>query len=119
MNENVIQQQPSSNKNKFEENSRSHFCAPTQQAIENWLVYHLASYLKVPLNEIDIRESFAAYGLDSSVAVSITVELAEWLGCELEPFLFWQYPSIEALAQHLEEEYQLLQSAFQVDKGDR
>lgn len=102
MNNKVTQQQPSLNENE---------CVFTQQAIENWLVYHLASYLKVPLNEIDIRESFAAYGLDSSVAVSTTMELAEWLGCELEPTLFWQYPSIKTLAQYLEEECQSLQAA--------
>lgn len=84
--------------------------APTEEAIETWLISHLALYLKMPADEIDITEPLAAYGLDSSVAVSTTGELATWLGCELEPTLFWEYPSIEALTQYLEVECQLLRS---------
>ena len=59
---------------------------------------------------IDIQEPFAAYGLDSAVAVSMTGELAQWTGCELEPTLFWEYPNIEALAQYLAAQCRLLQS---------
>ncbi|QSJ17339.1 AMP-binding protein [Nostoc sp. UHCC 0702] len=73
----------------------------TEEAIATWLVSHLASSLKVSPDEIDIQEPFAAYGLDSSVAVSMTGELAQWLGCELEPTLFWEYPNIEILADYL------------------
>jgi acyl-CoA synthetase (AMP-forming)/AMP-acid ligase II/acyl carrier protein len=74
----------------------------TEAEIEDWLVTHLALYLKVPASDIDISQPFAYYGLDSSVAVSLTGELASWLCLkELDPTLFWEYPSIEALAQHL------------------
>ncbi|NMG07494.1 AMP-binding protein [Brasilonema sp. UFV-L1] len=73
----------------------------TSEAIAHRLVSHLALCLLVSPDEIDIQEPFAAYGLDSSVAVSMTGELAQWIGCELEPTLFWEYPNIEALAQHL------------------
>lgn len=86
---------------KSEGDSRSLKSVPTQEAIKTWLVSHLAMYLKIPPHEMDIREPFATYGLDSSVAVSTTGELAEWLGLSLEPTLFWEYPSIEALAEHL------------------
>ncbi|MBH8563963.1 AMP-binding protein [Nostoc sp. CENA67] len=82
----------------------------TEEAIATWLVSHLALSLKVSPDEIDIQEPFATYGLDSAVAVSLTGELAQWLGCELEPTLFWEYPNIEVLAQYLAAEYQLLQS---------
>nr|AXN93619.1 PuwI [Symplocastrum muelleri NIVA-CYA 644] len=91
--------------NELEENSRSLNPEPTEEAIATWLITHLAFHLKVSPDEIDMREPFARYGLDSSVAVSMTNELAEWLGCELEPTLFWDYPSIEACAQHLTKEY--------------
>ncbi|MDM3856889.1 MAG: AMP-binding protein [Aphanizomenon gracile PMC649.10] len=75
--------------------------ALSPEKIQNWLVTSLALSLKFPSNDIDIQESFAHYGLDSSVAVSMTHELSEWLGCELDPILFWDYPSIERLAKHL------------------
>lgn len=80
----------------------------TQETIEKWLVTHLALYLKVPSNEIDIKEPFAACGLDSSVAITMTGELGQWLGYELEPTLFWEYPNIQALAEHLAVESQSL-----------
>ncbi len=96
--------------NKSESNLESLKPAFTEEAIATWLVSHLALSLKVPRDEIDIREPFAAYGLDSSVAVSMTGELAQWMGYELEPTLFWEYPNIKALAQHLAEKSLLLQS---------
>lgn len=84
----------------------------TEEEIQTWLISHLTMYLKIPPDEIDIQESFAAYGLDSAVAVSITSELAEWIGFELEITLFWEYPNIETLAQYLAEECQLLQATI-------
>ena len=73
----------------------------TEEDIENWIVQRLATYLQVDPKSIEISESFAQYGLDSSVAVTITEELAQWLDRELEPILFWEYPSIETLAKFL------------------
>jgi acyl-CoA synthetase (AMP-forming)/AMP-acid ligase II/acyl carrier protein len=73
-------------------------------SVAEWLTAQLAQYLKVSPDEIDISQPFAYYGLDSSVALSMTGELAEWLGREeLDPTLFWEYPSIEALSNHLED----------------
>ncbi|MBP5975408.1 AMP-binding protein [Brasilonema sp. CT11] len=83
----------------------------TKEAIQTWLVSHLALYLNIPPDEIDIQEPFTAYGLDSAVAVSMTGELGEWIGCELAIILFWEYPSIEILAQYLAEEYHSLSSS--------
>ncbi|MBW4636526.1 MAG: AMP-binding protein [Iphinoe sp. HA4291-MV1] len=80
------------------------------EPIATWLVSHLALSLQMSPDEIDIQEPFAAYGLNSSVAVSMTAELAQWLGYELEPTLFWEYPNIEALVQHLAAQCLLLQS---------
>ncbi|MEA5581852.1 AMP-binding protein [Nodularia harveyana UHCC-0300] len=73
----------------------------TPEEIQNFLVKHLASSLNMSADEVDTQEPFAYYGLDSSAAVSITNELSEWLGCEVDPTLFWDYPSIAALAQYL------------------
>ena len=80
--------------------------APNQTDIQAWLVNQLSTYLKVPSHEIDIQVPTAQYGLDSSVAVSLTGQLAMWLDLKLEPTLFWEFPSIEALASHLSQEVQ-------------
>lgn len=86
---------------------------PTKEAIQAWLLSNLARYLKVQPNEIDIKEPFTRYGLDSSVAITLTGKLAEWLGCKLSMTAFWEYPNIEALCEYLAKEYQLSKSASQ------
>ncbi|MEM9216876.1 MAG: AMP-binding protein [Cyanobacteria bacterium P01_F01_bin.150] len=79
---------------------------PTEEEIEVWIVSHLARHLNVRPDEIDVNESFTDYGLDSSVAISTTGDLAEWLNFELEPTLFWEYTNIKAIALYLSEESQ-------------
>jgi acyl-CoA synthetase (AMP-forming)/AMP-acid ligase II/acyl carrier protein len=73
----------------------------TEEAIQSWLLGRMAQYLGINAEEIDVKDPFARYGLDSAVAVSLTGELAGWLGRELEPTLFWEHPSTEVLARHL------------------
>ncbi|MBO3462770.1 AMP-binding protein [Aetokthonos hydrillicola Thurmond2011] len=73
------------------------------EQIQSWLVFRLSKELKISSQEIDIQEAFAYYGLDSSAAIAITGELIDWLGCEVEPTLFWEYPNIEELACYLAE----------------
>ena len=75
---------------------------PTASEIETWLVEKLATYLKINPDDIDLEEPFAYYKLDSAVAVSLTNQLANWLNRDLEPILFWEYPTINAVTQYLE-----------------
>ncbi|EPX56898.1 Long-chain-fatty-acid--CoA ligase [Cystobacter fuscus DSM 2262] len=76
----------------------------SEEAIQDWLLGRMAQYLGVAAEEIDVQAPFARYGLDSAVAVSLTGELAGWLGREFEPTLFWEHPSAEVLARHLADE---------------
>ncbi|BAZ48322.1 beta-ketoacyl synthase [Nostoc sp. NIES-4103] len=98
------------NVNQSEDNQKHLQPNFTEKGIQTWLISHLAIYLKIPPDEIDIQEFFAAYGLDSAVAVSLTGELAQLIGCELEITLFWEYPNIETLAKYLAEKSQVSQS---------
>ena len=75
-----------------------------QETIENWLIDTLATLLGVDNEEINLEKSIFAYGLDSSVAVSITGDLETWLDLELDPTLFWEYPKISELAKYLVDE---------------
>lgn len=86
---------------------------PTQTDIQDWLVSQLSTYLEVPQEKINIQIPTAQYGLDSSVAVTLTGQLSIWLDLKLEPTLFWEFPSIEGLATYLSKEVQRPQSTSQ------
>ncbi|MEA5506771.1 AMP-binding protein [Halotia wernerae UHCC 0503] len=86
----------------------------TEEKIQAWLISHLSLELKVAAQEIDIQESFAYYGMDSATAVNTVGQLMDWLGCELEPTLFWEYPNIDSLTKHLVERCNLLLTTSQL-----
>ena len=58
--------------------------------------------------KIDISASFDSYGLDSAAAVTLTGDIQEWLKCEVDPMLFFDYPTVEQLADHLAETQEIL-----------
>jgi acyl transferase domain-containing protein/acyl carrier protein len=72
--------------------------------LQSWLVSQVAAMLKVSVQKIDVRTSFAHYGMDSLQAVSLSSDLGDWLGRELPPTLFYDYPNIETLVRHLARE---------------
>ena len=74
---------------------------PTEEAIRAWLVDKLATQLAIAPEEIDVRETFSNYGLDSRTAVGLSGELERWLGRTLSPTLVWDYPTIELVAKNL------------------
>lgn len=78
--------------------------SPTTTEIQVWLVSYLAELLEIDSHKIDVTVSFDRYGLDSSATVGLSGDLEEWLGCEIEPTVLYDYPTIGALAQHLAEE---------------
>jgi acyl carrier protein len=96
-------------KNEFDGNQKLLTPVFTEEAIQTWLTSNIALYLELSPDEIDIREPFAAYDIDSSVVLSITEKLEAWIGYELEITLLWEYPTIKALAKHLEEKCHMLQ----------
>jgi acyl carrier protein len=72
-----------------------------REAIQAWLIKRVSAALSLNPDEIDVRETFASFGLDSRTAVSLSGDLERWLGRRLPPTLVWDYPTIEALADHL------------------
>lgn len=75
-----------------------------QETITTWLVTKLANFLGLESDQLEIESSFSHYGLDSSVALTLTGELETWLNLDLEPTLFWEYTNIAELTQYLREE---------------
>ncbi len=73
----------------------------TEDAIADWIVTRLSQVANLDPDAIDIDEPISRYGLDSSVLLSLTADLADWLEQKLMPTLFWEYPTISELALFL------------------
>lgn len=74
---------------------------PSEQQICSWLIERVVKVSGLPRDDIDITAPFADFGLDSRQAVSLSGELEDWLGRELEPTLVWDYPTIELLSKFI------------------
>ncbi|NIA28584.1 MAG: amino acid adenylation domain-containing protein [Actinobacteria bacterium] len=72
-----------------------------QKEIEDWLIDKVATELKIPVSDIDVKQPFARYGLDSVHATGLAGDLEDWLGRSLSPTLAYDYPTIEALSRYL------------------
>ena len=73
-------------------------------AIQEWLLENLSQLLEIDPAEMHIKYSFDSYGLDSADTFGLTADLEDWLGFELDPTIFYEYPSIESLSQYLSQE---------------
>lgn len=69
----------------------------------SWLTMRFAGWLEVAPNELDSQQPIASYGLDSISAVTLSVQLEEELGVELETAVLWERPTLVSLAEHLSE----------------
>lgn len=69
--------------------------------IQQFLIVELARRLEVDPQDLDPRQPFERYGLDSLNAIRLAVELEERVGRKLPTTLLWDYPSIESLAEYL------------------
>ncbi|MCB9761282.1 MAG: SDR family NAD(P)-dependent oxidoreductase [Alphaproteobacteria bacterium] len=70
-------------------------------ALQGWLQDRVGGRLGLSRDQVDPREPFTAYDLDSREAVEISGELEEMLGRRISPTLLYEHPTIEALAAHL------------------
>jgi acyl carrier protein len=94
---------------KLSETTQKNICKelPSATEIQAWMASYLAQLLAIDPDEINVNIPFDHYGLDSSVAIGLTGDLEDWLDRKLDPTLLYDYPTIEALAQHLAEEFQV------------
>jgi len=76
----------------------------TVKEIQAWLIVYLAELLEIEPTQIDTKVSFQKYGLDSSAAIGMIGELEDWLGCELNPAIIYDHPTIEALSLYITDE---------------
>jgi acyl carrier protein len=69
----------------------------------NWLTLKFADWLEIGPEELDSQQPIASYGLDSISAVTLSVQLEEELGVELDTAVLWDRPTLASLAEHLSE----------------
>jgi acyl carrier protein len=74
-----------------------------QTEVLTWLTLKFADWLEMPAEELDSRRPISTCGLDSISAVTLTVQLEEELGMELDTALLWKRPTLHSLAEHLTE----------------
>src|ERR1039458_8533582 len=68
---------------------------PSAATIQSWLVSKLSELLEIEANDIDVGEPFASYGLGSTELVSLSGDLAQWLGRDLPAELAYEFPRSE------------------------
>ena len=59
------------------------------------------NYPDIKTVEIDPNAKFARLGLDSATIINLIIAAEEWLGIELDPDTVYEYPSVNALSDHL------------------
>jgi acyl carrier protein len=73
----------------------------TGAEIRNWCINHIATMLERDAAEIDPNVKFARLGLDSATIINLIIAAEEWLGIEIDPDTVYEYPSVNALSEHL------------------
>jgi len=75
--------------------------APTARQISLWLRRAFSKIVELPVQQVDTSQPLSRYGLDSVSAAELAEKLQHWLGRAIDPEVVYDYPSIEALADHL------------------
>jgi acyl carrier protein len=75
--------------------------SPSSNDVREWLRAHVARILKCAPEDVDVNAPVDRLGLDSATAVGLTLDLEDWLGRPVEPAVFYDYGTIQALADAL------------------
>ncbi|MFS8118928.1 MAG: phosphopantetheine-binding protein [Microcoleus sp.] len=75
--------------------------ALTKKSLTSYLVNKVAEELDMAPAQVDTNELLSRYGLTSMQAVSLSGDLEKFLGHKINPTIFWEHPSINALVNTL------------------
>jgi acyl-CoA synthetase (AMP-forming)/AMP-acid ligase II/acyl carrier protein len=76
-----------------------------KESITKWLVEQLALKTKLKVEDIDTNASVRDYPLESIDAIFLADELSKWLKIKITAESFWALPTINDLAEFLEQKY--------------
>ena len=69
--------------------------------ITQFLQKAIAEETRIDIQKIDPSQSMGAFGLNSINSVYVLQQLENFIDMELNPLLFWDYPTINDLSQYL------------------
>jgi len=73
----------------------------TEAELSNFIRNKIAVELGIPEEEIDLNIEFINFGMDSVNSIFILQQIEKFTGAELNPLLFWDYPTIESLSRYI------------------
>jgi acyl carrier protein len=76
---------------------------PTEEELRDWLIEQVAVELQLPEDAIDPQAPLETFGLESLAVAALQAELSDRLGYRLPHTLFFDLPTIDAVARHLAE----------------
>ncbi|MTI38069.1 acyl carrier protein [Fulvivirga lutimaris] len=69
--------------------------------IQTFIIKEISVALKIDIDKIDSETEFLNLGIDSLAGLNLMTKLENLLNIELDPIIFWDYPTIEKLSKHL------------------
>jgi phthiocerol/phenolphthiocerol synthesis type-I polyketide synthase B len=73
----------------------------TKAEIRDWIVTWLTRELAVERPAVESASTFADLGIGSRQAVMLSADLEGLVEHDLPPDLLWQFPTLDALVEHL------------------
>jgi acyl carrier protein len=75
----------------------------TLDEIRAWLVARVAKLAALPPDRIDTTKEFPSFGISSVRLTQMSGELEDLTGARVDPAVFWDHSTIDALADYLAE----------------
>lgn len=73
----------------------------TVAELSNFIRNKIAVELGIPEEEIDLNIEFINFGMDSVNSIFILQHIEKFIGTDLNPLLFWDYPTIESFSRYI------------------
>ncbi|TYB54709.1 acyl carrier protein [Nonomuraea sp. PA05] len=69
--------------------------------IRAWLIRQIADYLSLPADLIDPATPLQTYGLNSILALTLSVDIEDHFGLLVDAELAWDLETVDAITAHL------------------
>lgn len=73
----------------------------TSEDLSSWIVSKIAEITNLDENEINPNDPFTNFGIDSMHVITFVGDLEDWLDLKISATLLWDYPTINAVTEHL------------------
>ncbi|MGE4243407.1 acyl carrier protein [Ramlibacter sp.] len=70
----------------------------TRAEVEEWIIRYVSELRGIRADRISRTIPLTKYGVDSASAVAMSGDLMDWLGCDIDPTLMYEHPTIERAA---------------------